>query len=180
MQKLPLERAFLYMECGPVVLITTSDGKKSNIMTISWTMVKDFDAQFCILTGPWNHSYETLVKTKECVIAIPAADIAKKAVQIGVCSGSNTDKFKKFKLTPIKADIVSAPLIKECYVNIECKITDYIKQHGIFVLQGVCAWIDKNKKETRLFHATGDGAFKVDGKKLNYKKIMKDKLPQGV
>jgi flavin reductase (DIM6/NTAB) family NADH-FMN oxidoreductase RutF len=180
MQKLPLGRAFLYMERGPVVLITTFDGKKSNIMTISWTMVKDFDAQFCILTGPWNYSYKALIKTKECVIAIPAVDLSKKAVQIGACSGEDTDKFKKFNLTPIKAGIVSAPLIKECYVNIECKVTDYIKRHGIFVLQGVGAWIDKTKKSPLLFHATGDGTFNVDGKTLNYKKIMQNKLPSGV
>ncbi|MDR1696360.1 MAG: flavin reductase family protein [Endomicrobium sp.] len=180
MQKLPLEKAFLYVEPGPVVLITTFDGKKNNVMTISWTMVKDFDAQFCLLTGPWNHSYQALVKTKECVMAIPAADIARKTVQAGSCSGSDTDKFKKFGLTPLKAEIVRAPLIKECFVNIECKVEDYVKKHGIFVLQGVNVWINNKNKDKRLFHAVGNGTFTVDGKKLNYRKIMQSKLPAGI
>ena len=183
MKNLPLEKAFLYIEPGPVVLIATNDGEKNNVMTISWTMVMDFSAKFCILTGSWNHSFDALMKTKECVIAVPAADMAKKVVQIGSCSGSDTDKFKKFKITALKADKVKAPLVKECLVNIECKVVDYISKHGIVVLQGIAAHIDNKKRGEclRLFHAVGDGTFTVDGgKKLNYRKIMKEKLPAGV
>jgi flavin reductase (DIM6/NTAB) family NADH-FMN oxidoreductase RutF len=66
-------------------------------------MVKDFDAQFLFLTGSWNYSYKALMKTKECVIAIPTADLTSTAVKIGACSGKDTNKFKKFKLTPIEA-----------------------------------------------------------------------------
>jgi flavin reductase (DIM6/NTAB) family NADH-FMN oxidoreductase RutF len=177
MKDLPLEKAFLYIEPGPVVLITTHDGNRNNIMTISWTMVKDFDAEFFFLTGSWNYSYHALMKHKECVIAVPAMDLAKTVVKIGSCSGSDTDKFEKFNLTPLKAEKVKAPLIKECYVNIECKITDYIQRHNLFVVRGVNAWIDSRRKEKRLIHAIGDGTFVGDGEKLNYKRIMKDKLP---
>ncbi|MDR2425637.1 MAG: flavin reductase family protein [Endomicrobium sp.] len=180
MKNLPLEKAFLYVERGPIVLVTTFDGKKNNVMTISWTMVMDFNAQFALLTGAWNHSFAAMMKTKECVIAIPAADIAKKAIQIGTCSGSEIDKFKKFKLTLLKSKDIKAPLIKECYINIECKITDYVKKYGIFILQGLSAYIDSNKKDRRLIHAIGDGTFVLDGTKLNYRKIMKEKLPTGV
>jgi flavin reductase (DIM6/NTAB) family NADH-FMN oxidoreductase RutF len=176
-RNLPLEKAFLYIEPGPVVLITTCDGTKNNIMTISWTMVKDFDAQFIFLTGSWNYSYKALLKTKECVIAVPTVDLASTAVRIGTCSGKDADKFRKFKLTPVKAKKIKAPLIQECYVNIECKITDYIKEHGIFVVKGVNAWIDSGRKEKRLIHANGDGTFVADGEKLNYRRIMKDKVP---
>jgi flavin reductase (DIM6/NTAB) family NADH-FMN oxidoreductase RutF len=177
MKNLPLEKAFLYIERGPVVLITTFDGNKNNIMTISWTMVKDFDAQFLFLTGPWNYSYHALIKNKECVIAVPTMELAKTVVKTGSCSGRDTDKFEKFKITPLKAEKIKAPLIKECYVNIECKITDYIGRHNIFVVKGVNAWIDPGKKEKRLIHAIGDGTFVSDGEKLNYKRIMKGKLP---
>ena len=73
MRRLDLRKAFTLVEPGPVVLVTTFDGEKSNIMTISWTMVVDFSPTFAMTTGPWNHSYIALKKTKECVIAIPAA-----------------------------------------------------------------------------------------------------------
>src|SRR5665647_3456837 len=114
MQELPLNKAFMLLEPGPVVLVSTADGGKSNIMTLSWHMVMDFTPKFALVTGAWNYSYKALLKTKECVIAIPAFDISQKVVEIGMCSGSDTDKFKKFELTPVKAKSVKAPLIKEC------------------------------------------------------------------
>jgi flavin reductase (DIM6/NTAB) family NADH-FMN oxidoreductase RutF len=177
MKNLPLEKAFLYIEPGPLVLVTTCDGTKNNIMAISWTMVKDFDAQFFFLTGSWNYSYYALIKNKECVIAIPTVEMAKTAVKIGSCSGRDINKFEKFKITPLKAEKVKAPLIKECYVNIECKIIDHIERHNLFVVKGVNAWIDSRRKEKRLIHAIGDGTFVSDGEKFNYRRIMKDKLP---
>jgi flavin reductase (DIM6/NTAB) family NADH-FMN oxidoreductase RutF len=108
---------------------------------------------------------------------VPTADLAKTAVQIGSCSGQDIDKFEKFKMTALKAEKIKAPLIKECYVNIECKVSAHIEKHNIFILKGVNAWIDSGRKEKRLIHAIGDGTFVVDGEKLNYRRIMKDKLP---
>ena len=55
MQALPLDKAFTLIEPGPVVLVTTHDGARSNVMTISWTMVNDFTPRFAITTGAWNH-----------------------------------------------------------------------------------------------------------------------------
>lgn len=180
MKELALEKAFLFIEPGPLALVSTFNGKKNNIMPLSWITVKEWTPEFIMVTGPWNYSYSALVKNKECVIAVPAADIAKKAVQAGSCSGKDTDKFAKFGFTPLKAASVKAPLIKECLVNIECKVTDHIKKHGIFVLEGINAWIDEKKKEKKLLHAVGDGTFIVDGKKIDLKKVMKAKIPPGV
>jgi hypothetical protein len=56
MRLLKFSKAFTLMESGPVVLVTTNEGNKNNIMTISWTMVLDFAPQFAITTGEWNYS----------------------------------------------------------------------------------------------------------------------------
>jgi len=180
MKKLPIQKAFTLLESGPVVLVTTADGCKQNIMTLSWTMVMDFTPRFAFSTGSWNYSYQALKKTGECVIAVPAVDLSKITVQIGSCSGANTDKFKKFKLTPLKAENVSAPLIKECYANIECRVIDHIEKHNIFVLDGLAAWVDNKRTEKRCFHAVGDGHFIADGEVINHRRIMLSKLPKGV
>jgi len=168
------------MESGPVVLVTTCDGKKNNVMTISWTMVLDFKPTFAIITGEWNYSFAALRKTKECVISIPTVDMLDKIVGIGTCSGADTDKFDKFKLTPVKGREVNAPLIKECLANIECKVVDIVKKHNIVVLDAVAAYVDTSRKEKRTVHAVGDGTFIVDGRKLNRKKLMASKLPKGL
>lgn len=180
MRPLKLSRAFTLMESGPVVLITTQDGKKNNIMTISWTMVVDFTPQFALTTGEWNYSFAALRKKRECVIAIPTVDLLDQVVGIGTCSGADTDKFAKFKLTPVQGKRVKAPLIKECLANIECKVVDIITKHNIIVLEAVAAYVDPTHKEKRTVHAVGDGMFIVDGRKLDRRKMMAAKLPDGL
>ena len=180
MKKLALGKAFTLIEPGPVVLVTTADGGKMNVMTISWTMVMDFTPRFALLTGPWNHSCAALLKTRQCVLAIPGKDLAEKAVRIGCCSGSDTDKFKKFGLTPLAGSKVKAPLIKECVANIECRVVDHIKKHDIFVLEGVAAWTDGKPAAGRMFHAVGDGTFVLDGRRVSHRRLMRAKLPAGV
>jgi flavin reductase (DIM6/NTAB) family NADH-FMN oxidoreductase RutF len=179
MRTLNLSKAFTLMESGPVVLVTTNDGQKDNIMTISWTMVLDFTPEFAITTGEWNHSFAALRKKRECVIAIPTVDMLDKVVGIGMCSGTDTDKFSKFKLTPVQGKVVKSPLIKECLANIECKVIDIVKRHNIVVLQAVAAYIDTAHKEKRTVHAVGDGTFIVDGRKMDRRKMMASKIPFG-
>jgi flavin reductase (DIM6/NTAB) family NADH-FMN oxidoreductase RutF len=180
MEILQLSKAFTLIEPGPVVLVTTNDGQKDNVMTITWTMVIGFSAAFAITTGPWNHSYAALLETKECVISIPTVDLIDMAVGVGTCSGEDTDKFEKFGLTPVKARYVRAPLIKECLANIECRVVDIIDRHSIVVLEGVAAYFDSAREEKRMIHAVGNGAFIVDGGKIDRKEMMRSKLPSGL
>lgn len=180
MEELPIGKAFTLIEPGPVVLVTTSDGRTDNVMTISWTMVLDFTATFAITTGAWNHSYAALTKTKECVIAIPTVDLLDTVVGVGTCSGKDTDKFARFGLTRVTAKHVRAPLIAECLANIECRVADIIGHHDIVVLQGVAAHVDGNRKEKRLIHAVGDGTFVADGRRFDRREAMRSKLPGGV
>lgn len=147
-------------------------------MTISWTMVVDFTPKFAITTGPWNYSFKALKKNQECVVAIPTVDMIDRVVGIGTCSGSNVDKFQKFNLTTEQGKYVTAPLIRECLANIECKVIDFIAKHDIVILEGVAAYLDPLHKEKRTIHAVGDGTFIVDGRRLDRKKMMQSKLPK--
>jgi flavin reductase (DIM6/NTAB) family NADH-FMN oxidoreductase RutF len=180
MRQLKLSRAFTLLEPGPVVLVTTEDRRKNNIMTISWTLVLDFTPIFAITTGEWNYSFAALRKNKECVIAIPTVEMLDQVVGIGTCSGADTDKFAKFKLTPVPGQVVKAPLIKECLANIECKVIDIVRKHNIVVLEGLAAHMDSTRKEKRTVHAVGDGTFIVDGRKLDRRKMMASKIPDSL
>jgi flavin reductase (DIM6/NTAB) family NADH-FMN oxidoreductase RutF len=180
MQRMQISKAFTLIESGPVVFISTCNGEKNNIMTISWTMVLDFTPRFAITTGPWNYSFAALQKYRECVIAIPTVDLIDHVVGVGTCSGADTDKFEKFGFTSMKGKQVMAPLIKECLANIECSVIDIIKKHNIIVLEGLAAYVDRSRKEKRTIHAIGDGHFVVDGRKLDRRKMMRSKLPNGI
>lgn len=180
MRRMKLGRAFTLIEPGPVVLVTTHDGQRPNIMTLSWTMVVDFTPRFAFTTGPWNYSFTALKKTRECVIAIPTIDMIDQVVGIGTCSGVDTDKFARFGLTPEPGRLVKAPLIRECLANIECKVIDIVNRHSIVVLEGVAAYLNTARKEKRMLHAVGDGTFIADGDKLDRRKAMAAKLPSGL
>ncbi len=177
MRRSKLSRAFTLIEPGPVVLVTTYDGSKNNVMTISWTMVLDFTPVFAITTGEWNHSFAALQKTKECVIAVPTVDLLDRVIGIGTCSGADIDKFDRFNLSVVPGKVVNAPRIKECLANIECKVVDLVHKHNIVVLEAVAAYVDALRKEKRTIHAVGDGTFIVDGRRLDRRKMIASKLP---
>ncbi|HET8731127.1 MAG TPA: flavin reductase family protein [Moraxellaceae bacterium] len=180
MRKLKQEKIFTLMESGPVILLTTHDGVRHNIMTLSWTMVNDFTPRFAITTGEWNFSYRALRRTRECVIAIPGSDMLDDVVGIGMCSGADTDKFSRFRLTPLPGKQVNAPLIKECLANIECKVVALIRKYNIVMLEAMAAYVSPGWEERRMIHARGDGTFIIDGRRLDRRQMMKAKLPAGI
>lgn len=180
MRSMPLNKAFTLLEPGPVILLVTSDGRRNNIATLSWTMVLDFTPRFAITTGEWNYSFKALRKTRECVIAIPDVDMLDTAVGIGTCSGADTDKFGKFGLTAVAGKMVKAPLIRECIANIECRVVDIVRKHNIVVLEGLAAYVNPTRQEQRTLHAVGDGTFIADGRRFDRRKRMASKLPAGV
>ena len=175
MKDFPISRVFTLIEPSPVVMLTTANNGRPNIMTMSWLMPIEFEpALIACVVSPADYSYKALTSTKECVIAIPTVDLITKVVDVGNCSGEDVDKFNKFGLTPLPAKKVSAPLVGECLYNIECKVVDasMADKYAMFILQAVKAWTDPSRKERRTFHANGDGTFVVDGKKINLKKRM--------
>jgi flavin reductase (DIM6/NTAB) family NADH-FMN oxidoreductase RutF len=143
-------------------------------------MVLDFTPVLAIMTGPWNHSFEALRRTKECVLAIPAVDLLDTVVGIGTCSGSDVDKFERFGLTARPAKMVGAPLVGDCLANIECRVTDHVPRHNIFVLEALAAWHVPSAKERRTLHAVGDGTFVADGRRFDRRRQMAAKLPSGL
>jgi flavin reductase (DIM6/NTAB) family NADH-FMN oxidoreductase RutF len=174
--KFYLNATHMLIEPGPVVLVTTSYQGQSNIMTLSFLTMLQQNHPFLLgfVMGPWDYSYKTLRKTGECVISIPTVDMASIVVEIGNCSGDDTNKFKTFNLTPLPAKKVEAPLIAECLANIECRVIDtsMVDKYGFFILKSVNVWTDADRKERRMLHHNGDGTFIVDGQTIN----LKDKM----
>jgi flavin reductase (DIM6/NTAB) family NADH-FMN oxidoreductase RutF len=98
-----------------------------------------------------------------------------EAVGIGNCSGDKIDKFKKFRLTPVPAAKVSAPLIKECYANFECKLADgnLISKYGLFIWEVVKAHVAVSTKYPETLHYRGEGVFMVSGRSICLRKQFK-------
>jgi flavin reductase (DIM6/NTAB) family NADH-FMN oxidoreductase RutF len=122
---LPVGDIRRFLEPGPIVLVSSAYGGEANILTMGWHMVMGFDPSLigCYIWDQ-NHSFEMIRKSRECVINIPEYALAKKVVGIGNTSGRDVEKFARFELTAGQSETVKAPLIEECFVNFECKLTD--------------------------------------------------------
>jgi flavin reductase (DIM6/NTAB) family NADH-FMN oxidoreductase RutF len=172
MKELPLAKVYSLLEPGPVVLLTTACRGRDNVMTLSWHMMVEFTPPLvaCVVSDA-NASFAALRATGECVIAIPSLALAPKVVQIGNCSGRAVDKFERFGLTAAPARRVAAPLVSECFVNLECRAADtrLVNKYGLFVLEVVQAWTDPAQQGAKTIHHRGYGAFVVDGETIKLK-----------
>jgi flavin reductase (DIM6/NTAB) family NADH-FMN oxidoreductase RutF len=175
MKDLPLSKVYQLLEPGPVVLLTTSHKGRANVMTMSWHMMVEFEPPLvaCVVSNG-DYSFNALRATKECVIAIPALEVAPKVVEIGNCSGRDVDKFKRFELTPVPAERVTPPLVAECFANLECRVVDthLVNKFNLFILEVVKAWIDPAQKHPKTIHHHGYGRFAVDGETITLKSRM--------
>lgn len=162
----PLSRVYRLLEPGPVVMVTTSYKDKTNVMTMSWHMMIDFEPPLlgCVISNR-KYSFNLLKKSKECVINIPTVELAKKVVGVGNTTGRKIDKFKKFHLSLEIGTRVKVPLLRECYASLECRVVDMkmVTKYNIFILEVLKAWIRPTTKIPRTIHHCGKGVFFMDG-----------------
>lgn len=155
-----------FLEPGPIVLVSSAHGNETNIMTMGWHMVMEFQPSLvgCIISSA-NHSFEMIRKSRQCAINIPTEDIAAKVVKIGNSSGRDMDKFDAFGLTAAPGTHVRAPLIVECYANFECRLVDagQVRKYNMFIFEVVKAHVATAPKNPKTIHYRGDGEFMISG-----------------
>lgn len=176
MKELTLSKVYQILEPGPVVLLTTARKGRANVMAMSWHTMVEFEPPLvaCVVSSA-DYSFGALRATKECVIAVPAAELAEKVVQVGNSSGRDIDKFEAFNLTPIPAERVKPPLIAECFANLECGVVDtrLVNKYCLFVLEVLKAWTDPKQNDPKTIHHRGYGRFAVDGEIIRLKSKMR-------
>lgn len=114
----------------PVVMVTSGDMNKNNIITVAWTGIINTDKPMCYISvRKERYSHDIISRNKEFAINLTNKNLAFATDWCGVKSGAKVDKFKEMHLTKEKAKFVKCPLIKESPVSIECKVTE-IKEMG--------------------------------------------------
>jgi flavin reductase (DIM6/NTAB) family NADH-FMN oxidoreductase RutF len=174
-KSLPLSEVYRLLEPGPVVLLTTAGKARPNIMAQSWHTMLEFEPPLiaCVVSNR-NFSFKALKTTRECVINVPTVDLARQVVACGNTSGRDIDKFAAFHLTSAAASLVRAPLITECYANLECKVIDTraVPKYCLFILEVLKAWINPAGKHPRTIHHQGRGLFMVAGETIKLRSAM--------
>jgi len=125
----------------PVVMVSCGDSQENyNIVTVAWTGTICSDPPMCYISvRKERHSHDIILKNKEFVINLTTDALCKATDWCGVKSGKDHNKFKEMHLTPEKAQVVSAPLIAESPVNIECKVIEVkeLGSHDMFIAEVV-------------------------------------------
>ena len=130
----------------PAVMVSVTDGKgEDDIITVAWTgTICTNPPMVYISVRPERYSYHMIKETGEFVINLTTEKLAKATDFCGVRSGRDVDKFKETGLTREKADIVSAPMIQESPVSIECKVKEIkeLGSHHMFIADVVSVEVD--------------------------------------
>ena len=139
----------------PLPAVMVSCGNEAdgyNILTVSWTGTICSDPAMCYISvRPERHSYGIIKKNGEYVINLTTRKLAFQTDWCGVRSGADFDKFSEMGLTPVPASIVSAPLIAESPLNIECRVKDIVElgSHHMFVSEVVAVDVDEELIDAR-------------------------------
>lgn len=146
----------------PAVMVSCkSKDHTPNIITVAWAgTICSSPAMVSISVRKERYSYDMIKDSKEFVINLVTKDLVKKADYCGVRSGRDVDKFKEMKLTPMNGNKVSAPLIGESPVNIECVVKDILPlgTHDMFLAEVVSVAVDKRfMDEKGRFHLNKSG-----------------------
>ena len=128
-------------------LVTVMDKEKQNIITLAWHSPLSFKPPlYGISIDSKRHSHNLIMDSKEFVVNFAPFSIVDKLHYCGRHSGRNVDKFRETGLTPIPGEKVKAPLIKECYSHLECRLVEAKKygDHTFFVGEVVNVAADEN------------------------------------
>ncbi len=132
---------------APAVMVSCGDMEKSNIITIAWTgIVNSNPPMTYISVRPERHSYEIIKNSGEFVINLTTKNLVFATDYCGVKSGRDIDKFEQMKLTKEKASKVSAPMIAESPINLECRVKDIIHlgSHDMFLAEIVAVNVSES------------------------------------
>ncbi len=120
----------------PAVLVSCGTVDKPNLFTVAWTGITNTQPpKTYISVRKSRYSYELIRASGEFVINLTSAAMVKAVDFCGVRSGREIDKFAYCGLTPQAAPKISAPMITESPLSIECSVTQVIElgSHDMFL-----------------------------------------------
>lgn len=119
----------------PVALLGATVSGKPNFFTIVWfTMVQDNPPLICAGIGKTHYTRRGVKDNKTFSVNIPSSDMAKIVDYCGLYSGSKVDKSSLFDV--FYGELETAPMVKECAINIECRLVDSKELNSMELITG--------------------------------------------
>ena len=131
----------------PAALVTCGTMEKTNVLTIGWTgIVCTRPPMTYISVRPERYSHDIIKETGEFVINLTTSAMCRETDFCGVKSGKDMDKLAACGFHTVPAQKVSVPIIEECPLSLECKVTEekLLGSHTMFLAEIV--GIDADEK----------------------------------
>ncbi|TDG02907.1 flavin reductase family protein [Paraburkholderia guartelaensis] len=119
-----LEHASRLINHGPTVLVTSSDGKRRNVMAAAWSMPVEFTPpRIAIVIDKRTFTRELINASGTFGVIIPGAAAIDLTYAVGSVSGRETDKFQRFNIAAITGPKLGLPLLEAgCSAWMECRL----------------------------------------------------------
>lgn len=171
-----LRRSYRLLNHGPVVLVTSAAGGRTNVMPAAWVMPIDFEPpRVAAVLAEGTFTRELVDASGELALSIPAASMLDAVYEAGQVDGRDVDKWSKLGLSPLPASKVAAPLVDGCLGWLECRVVErsLADRMDLFVCETVAAWADDAvfrdgewrfvDDDRRTIHHVAGGRFFVTG-----------------
>lgn len=146
----PLDHPYRLLNHGPVTLVSTAHGERSNVMAAAWAMPLDFDPpKVAVVVDKNTLTRQLLEASGEFALNIPCRRIAAEVLRAGKLSGlalaPEQDKWTQAGLKNFPAERIGAPLVADCVGWLECRIVaepHNQQQYDLFIGEVVAAQAD--------------------------------------
>ena len=131
-----IKKPFVALRPVPTVLVSCGHGERANIISIAWIgTLCSKPPQLGIGVRPNRHSHGLIQETGEFVVNIPGEGLIDEVEYCGFVSGRDVDKFAVRGLTPVPGSKMQTPIIAECPINVECRVSHTLSlgSHDLFV-----------------------------------------------
>ncbi len=155
MKQVSFKEAMQYWSKPERIVLVTSCDEEGNpfVMTAGWKMRASFKPpMLAIAVGKNRTTHQNISATGEFVVAVPGADLAKEALDCGMPSSNDQDRFELCGFSKKPGSFVKAPLIEKCIASFECKLSGQVESgdHTVFVGEVKAAWLNENPKKPLL------------------------------
>ena len=155
MPKRALDRARMarLINHGPTVLVSCRDRERRNLITLAWVTPVSIDPPMIVIAvAPGRFSHGLITRSREYAVNVPPSRLLGAVWYCGTRSGRDGDKFDGAGLTAMPARVIGAPLVRECFAHVECRVVKArtVGDHTLFVAEAVAASVEQGAFDRHL------------------------------
>lgn len=179
----PLAKAYRLLNHGPVTLVSSASGERSNVMAAAWAMPLDFDPpKVAVVIDKIALTRQLVEASGEFALNLPSWRLAAETLKVGQLSGKSGDKWEAVGLDSFPAEKIADPLVAGCVGWLECKVIPQPvneNRYDLLLEDVVAAWADPRvfqdgrwvfahaDESLRTLHYVAGGHFFATGQAIN-------------